>query len=139
MATLPSGMPDFVADDEDLARFITQSNHFNLIMAKPAAFLPNPKYRNTSVFRCGPDAEIICQTWQRINIGDRQLKGAAVCKAVSVRETGLHVTAQEPPDRHANIENWPWLEDDADLQKAKQLEKAQGIARKSKLVAVTCP
>ena len=51
MATLPSGLPELVGDEEDLTRFITQSNHFNSFMAKPAAFLPNPKYRNTSVFR----------------------------------------------------------------------------------------
>ena len=37
MATLPSGLPDVVADDEDIARFLTQSNQFNTTMAKPAA------------------------------------------------------------------------------------------------------
>ena len=26
---LPSGLPELVADDEDLARFLTSSNHFN--------------------------------------------------------------------------------------------------------------
>ena len=136
MATLPSGMPEFVADDEDLTRFLTQSGHFNSFMAKPAAFLPNPKCRNTSVFRCGPEADVIRQIWQKTNTSDRQLKAAAVFKAVSVRETGLDVIAHEPADRHADIENWPWMGDDADIQKAKQLEKAQSLARNSKLVVV---
>ena len=139
MATLPSGLPDLVADAEDLTRFITQSNHFNTTMAKPAAFLPNPKYRNTSVYRCGSDIEIIRQIWQKTNKSGRALKAAAVCKAVIVRNADLDVISKEPPDAHANIENWPWLDEDPDLQKAKQLEKAQSIAQKSKLVAVTFP
>jgi hypothetical protein len=138
MAT-PSGLPDLVGDGENLTRFITQSNHFNTTMAKPAAFLPNPKYRNTSVFRCGPDAEIIRQTWQQTNTGDRQLKAAAVLKATDVRKTGLDVIAREPPPAHANIEGWPWLENDPELQKARQLEHAQAIARKSSLVTVAFP
>ena len=139
MATLPSGLPDLIADTEDLARFITQGNHFNSTMAKPAAFLPNPKYRNTSVFRCGPDPELIRQTWHKTNLGDRPLKAAAVFKAAEVRKTGLDVIAKEPPLAHANLEGWPWLAHDPDLQKAKQLEQAQTIAQKSFLVDVTYP
>jgi hypothetical protein len=139
MATLPSGLPDVVADAEDLTRFITQSNHFNKTMAKPAAFLPNPKCRNTSVYRCGPDVEIIRRIWQKNNLSGRPLKAAATCKTANVRAAELDVIAKEPPDAHANIENWPWLDNDPELQKAKQLEKAQSIAQKSKLVAVTFP
>ncbi len=43
MATLPSGLSDIVADEEDLARFLTQSSQFSSTMAKAAAFLPGPK------------------------------------------------------------------------------------------------
>ena len=136
MDTLPSGLPDLVADEEDLTRFITQTNHFNSTMAKPAAFLPNPKYRNTSVFRCGPDRELIWKIWQNTNAGERTLKAAAICKTVEVRKIGLDAIAKEPPDRHANIEGWPWLDNDPEFQKAKQLEKAQSLAQKSKLVPI---
>jgi hypothetical protein len=139
MGTLSSGLPDLVADEENLTRFLTQSNHFNSLMAKPAAFLPNPKYRNTSVYRCGPDKEAIRQIWGKNNRGERTLKAAAVFKAANVRGAGLEVIPKEPPDAHANIEGWPWLESDPDLQKAQQLEKAQGIAQKSKLIAATYP
>ena len=134
MAALPSGLPDLVADDEDLARFLTQSNQFNALMAKPAAFLPNPKYRNTSVFRCGNDPDRIRGIWQKATNGQRPLKAAAIGKARSIRAAGLEVIAAEPPDGHANIEGWPWLENDPELQKAKQLEMAGEIAQNTELV-----
>lgn len=50
---LASGLPEIVADDEDLARFLTSSSQFNTQMAKPAAFLPSTSDRETSVFRHG--------------------------------------------------------------------------------------
>jgi hypothetical protein len=134
MATLPSGLPDLVNDEEDLARFLTQSNQFNALMAKPAAFLPNPKYRNTSVFRYGNDPERLRQTWQKITNGQRSLRAAAVCKTRDVRAAGLDVIAAEPPDAHANIEGWPWLENDPDLQKARQIEMAGTIAQAAEVV-----
>src|SRR6266704_3307857 len=34
---LPSGLAEVVADEEDLARFLTQSSHFNTEIVKPAA------------------------------------------------------------------------------------------------------
>jgi hypothetical protein len=55
MATLPSGLEEIAADDEDLARYLTSSSQFNAIMVKPAAFLPNPKDHETSVFRHGSE------------------------------------------------------------------------------------
>src|SRR5579871_7048060 len=112
MATLPSGLPNLIDDREDLTRFITQSNHFNSTMAKPAAFLPNPAFRNTSVFRCGPVPESIRQMWQNTNHGERTLKAAAVFKAGELRKIGLDAIAKEPPLAHANIEGWPWLDND---------------------------
>lgn len=137
MATLPSGLPDYVADEEDLSRFIAQSSHFNSTMAKPASFLPNPKYRNTSVFRCGLDFERIRELWEKNNAAGRVLKAVAAFKAVVVRNIGLDVIPEEPPERHANIERWPWGDDDPAFQKAKQLEKAQAIAQKSTLRVLT--
>lgn len=134
MATLPSGLPDLVAGAEDLARFLTQSNQFNSLMAKPSAFLPNPKYRNTSVFRCGADPDRLRELWTKTTNGERPLKAAAVCKAASVRNVGLDAIAKEPPDSHANIEGWPWLDNDPEMQKAKQVELAASIAQNSSLL-----
>lgn len=134
MATLPSGLPEVVSDSEDLSRFLTQSNHFNSVMAKPAAFLPNPKYRNTSVFRCGTDSERLRQIWQETTDGQRSLKAAAVFKAIEVTNVGLSAIASEPPAAHANLESWPWLENDPELQKARQLELAAQLARASTLM-----
>ena len=131
---LPSGLPDVVADSEDLSRFLTQSNHFNSVMAKPSAFLPNPKYRNTSVFRCGADSERIQNIWEKSSDGQRSLKAAAVLKAFEVAKVNLSVIASEPPPAHANLEGWPWLENDPELQKAKQVELAAQLAQASTLV-----
>ena len=134
MPTLPSGLPEQIADEEDLSRFLTQSSQFNLFGAKPAAFLPNPKYRNTSVFRIGVEPERLRQTWNETARGDRALKGAAICKAKSVRACQLDVIAEEPPPAHANIVSWPWLEADLELQKAQQLELAGQLASASEVI-----
>jgi hypothetical protein len=134
MTILPSGLPEFVADSEVLSRFLVQSNLFNSSGAKAAAFLPNPKYHNTSVFRMGGDAELLLQTWNATKTGDRQLKGAATLKAQSIRNVGLEVNSQEPPLAHANIEGWPWIENDPEFQKARQLELANALASESELI-----
>ena len=137
MATLPSGLPEVVVDSEDLSRFLTQSSHFNSVMAKPAAFLPNPRYRNTSVFRCGDEPTRLRQIWQETTDGQRSLKAAAVFKAIEVTNLGLSAVASEPPPAHANLGGWPWLEFDPELQKAKQLELAAQLAQASTLVRLS--
>jgi hypothetical protein len=134
MATLPSGLPEYVADEENLARFLTQSGHFNSLMAKPAAFLPNPKYKNTSVFRLGNEPDRLRQTWKETSTSAHTLKGAAICKARHIRSCQLDVIAEEPPPMHANIEGWPWLENDPELQKAKLVELASQIASGTEVV-----
>ena len=133
MEALSSGLPERVGDDEDLARFLTQSNQFNSVMAKPAAFLPHPKHKNTSVFRHGNEPEQLRKTWNETATGDRTLKAVAICKASHVREAQLDVTAAEPPPAHANIEGWP-MDSDPELQKAKQLELASQIAKATVVV-----
>jgi len=128
MATLPSGLPDVIADDEDIARFLTQSNQFNKTMAKPAAFLPNPKDRETSVSRHGREpSERLWQLGLAAARG-RTLYGAAIFKASDVREVGLDLTADEPPLFHAVLTRWPWFDHDPDEQKAKQKERANHLA-----------
>ena len=134
METLLSGLPEHVGDDEDLARFLTQSNQFSSSRVKASAFLPSPKHRNTSVFRMGADPARLVETWNQNNTGDRPLKAAAICKAQHVRAAGLDVIASEPPPTHANVEGWPWLENDAELQKAQQLECAIQIATEAAVV-----
>ena len=140
MAMLPSGLPEQVADDEDLSRFLTQSSHYrrnpgDSYMAKPAAFLPNPKTRNSSVFRIGNETERLRQIFEDTQKGDRTLKGLAFFKAADVRAANLEVIPEEKPPElppaHANIEGWPWLDHDPELQKAQQKDLANLIASKA--------
>ena len=134
MATTPSGLPERVGDDEDLARFLTQSNQYNSVMIKPSAFLPNPKDRETSVSRhgCEPVYDLWVLGLQAA--GSRTLHGAALFKAFVVREAMLEVEEDEPPSRHAVICGWPWNENDPVLQKAKQMEMALVIASHATLI-----
>lgn len=125
---LPSGLSDHVDDNESLARFLLQSNQFNAVMVKPAAFLPNPKDRETSVSRHG--REPLARLWE-IGLavaGSRKLYGAAIFTAHIVRRAQLDVVADEPPPRHAVIQGWPWIESDPELQKARQKELAALVA-----------
>lgn len=134
MPPLPSGLPEHVGDDEDLARFLTSSRSFNSLMAYPAAFLPNPRDRETSVFRHG--AEPRAALWEigrKQAARERTLHGAALVAARSVRAALLEVTVSEPPPRHAAIVGWPWG-DDPELQKAQQKERALLLAQASELL-----
>jgi hypothetical protein len=134
---LPSGLDELIADEEHLARFLTQSNQFNALMAKPAAFLPSLKDRETSVSRHG--SEPLESLWV---IGldaarHRNLYGAAIFKARAVRTAQLEVVADEPPARHAAIRGWPWIERDPELQRAAQKERAALIASEAVLLLKT--
>jgi hypothetical protein len=132
---LPSGLPEIVADEEALARFLTSSSYFNATTVKPAAFLPNRKAQmTTSVFRHSAELrENLIQI-----AGDRRpdvtVHGAAVCKAAVVRSAKLDVIAEEPPPLHANVVGWPVNEADPVLQKARQMERALDITSKCTLV-----
>jgi len=131
---LPSGLEAGIGDAEDLARFLTSSGHFNATMAKPAAFLPNPKDQETSVFRHGKEpSEALWQLGAEYAARDRTLHGAAVFAAGVVRSVGLAIESDEPPDRHAAIRNWPWNSEDPALQKAQQKELAAVLAGTAEL------
>ena len=135
MEMLPSGLSNVVEDEEDLARFLTSSRQFNAVMAKPAAFLPNPNDGETSVFRHGSDPrESLWRIGNEHVARDRTLHGAAIFKARHVRSALLEVVAQEPPPRHANIVGWPSSQIDPELGKAEQMERAALIARHADLV-----
>jgi hypothetical protein len=134
MESLPSGLPDLVADDEDAVRFLTQSNQFNAQMVKPSAFLPNPKDRETSVFRQEARPQDPLWALAREVITGRAVHGAASFKARVPRRTGqLDVVAAEPPPRHAAIRNWPWFDNDPEEQKARQKALAIVIASEATL------
>ena len=133
--SLPSGLPEEVGDVEPLARFLTSSGHFNNSKVKQAAFLPNPKDGRTSVFRHGVEqkSELEAIGHQEI-AGNRNLYGAGVVKASDVRAVNLEVEALEPPPRHADIIDWPWIKDDREFGKARRKEMAILLAQKSVLV-----
>jgi hypothetical protein len=134
MATLPSGLSDSISDDEDLARFLTQSSQFTTPLVKPAAFLPNPKDHQTSVSRHGPEPKADLWMLGLSAAGTRTLYAAAIFKAQTVRAAQLEVEADEPPPRHAVITGWPWDTADPDLQRAKQKELALKIASQAHLL-----
>lgn len=135
MATLPSGLPERVDDDEALARFLTSSSQFNTLMVKPTAFLPNPKNGETSVFRHAAEPrDALWEIGAAHVVGDRTLHGAAVFKARHVREAGLEAKAHEPPPRHANIVDWPAAGLDQQMTKAAQKERALMVAKFAELV-----
>ena len=135
MEMLPSGLPEIVADEEDLARFLTSRGHFNSQVVKPSAFMPEIEDRETSVFRHSNEPRD--RLW---TIGDehaaqgRTIHGAAIIKTQSVRNVQLDVFPDEPPERHAAIRNWPWTENDPDLRKAKHKELAVSLANDAQLL-----
>lgn len=132
---LASGLPDNVADEEDLVRFLTSSSQFSAQMAKPAAFLPSPNDRETSVFRHGSEPiEALWAIGDTYAAGNRTLHGAAIVKAGVVRAAQLDVIADEPPPRHAAIRGWPWHGTDPEEQKARQKERALSIASNAVLL-----
>lgn len=134
MALLPSGLPDQVADTEDLARFLPQSNLFNSEMVKPSAFLPNPRDRETSVSRHGLEPADHLWAMGKAAAGTRTLYGVAMFKASVVRKAKLGVYSDEPPDFHAVIRDWPWDDSDPESTKAKQKALAILIASEANLV-----
>ena len=111
---LPSGLPEFVADTEPLARFLTSDSQFNTAMAKPSAFMPGPSDAKTSVFR--QDANPLTALWETADreIGtSRRVRAVALLTAGAVRQAQLDVESHEPPPRHANIVGWPGSANDS--------------------------
>lgn len=116
-----------IADDEDLARFLTQSNHFKQGQVLPTAFLPSRRDHTTSVCRHGA---VPLDSLRQLGLnaaGNRKLYGAAILKAGDVRRAQLEVRADEPPERHAIICKWPQHED-PDLERAQRKERALQLA-----------
>lgn len=130
--TLPLGQPEEVADEEEITRFLTSSGHYNTSSVKPAAFMPNPKNGETSVFRHGAEPLEQLKAIAAATVGkDRRVHGAGIVKAAVIREASLEVSAADPPPRHANIIKWPWSETDRAFGKAEQKKLAALIAQKA--------
>jgi hypothetical protein len=135
MRILESGLPDQVANEEKLARFLTSSSQFNSKMVKPSAFLPEPGTWETSVFRSGSEPqEALWGVGHRYAAQGRNLHGVAIVEASSVRAIRLDVIAAEPPPKHSAIRNWPQVRDDPERQKAQHKELAILLASKAELV-----
>ncbi|WP_146748599.1 hypothetical protein [Thiomonas sp. X19] len=115
-------------DGEDLARFLTQSGHYKQQKVLPSAFLPSTKDRATSVSRHGGEPLERLKTLGVAAANGRALHGAAIFKASDARLAGLEVNADEPPERHALVKGWPWVDSDPQFQKAQQKEKALQLA-----------
>lgn len=133
MSALPSGLPEIVGDHEPVARFVGQSNKFNSLGAKPAAFLP-PSNGQTSVGRHGATPLDSLMALAVSFLGEAKVYGAAVVGTRQVRDTGLAVTPEEPPDRHANLHGWP-VNVDRDMERAERLVIAQQLVRESNWVS----
>ena len=132
---LPSGLPEYVDNTESLVRFLTSSSLFSGNGVKAAAFTPNPKNDETSVFR--HDAEPRDTLWglsAAITDAGRSLHGAALLSASNVRNVGLNVVAHEPPPRHANIVGWSKFDADPAMVKARNKELALGLAQHATLI-----
>jgi hypothetical protein len=132
---LPSGLPEAVGDDEDLARFLTSSSQFNAATVKPSAFMPSSKNGETSVFRHGEHPREALWQIAGEHVGfSRTVYGAAVVKAEHIRAALLQVNSSEPPPRHANITGWPWSSADTEFGKAEQKARALAIVQFAAIV-----
>lgn len=129
---LQSGLPEQIADEEVLARFLTSSRHYSVQkrLVRPEAFLPEESRRETSVFRHSGEPRDTLWAIGTIVVGtesNRRLHGAALFPAAAVCDVALQVVADEPPLLHAVIRAWPWPEDPK-LRKAAHKEISTRLA-----------
>ena len=125
-----------VGQEESLARYLTQRDHFsrpdNVVRAR--AFMPPPNFR-LSVFRiAGLSTEAVWDMGQREVINNmpqpRTLYGMADIKVLSVQKNNLIVDPNNTPVRHANIVGWP----EEPENKARRQSIAQELAAEARLV-----
>ncbi len=96
---------------------VTRENHHH--KSKP----PKPLVSNQFLHI----ADILRELGQ-VAAGSRPLYGAAIIKAAAVRNAALDVISSEPPERHALIQGWAWIDNDPEQQKAQQKERALLLA-----------
>jgi hypothetical protein len=136
MAILSSGLPDHVDDSEILARFLTSSSQYSSSGVKHSAFLPSATGRETSVSRHGPEPREDLWSIGREAAGVRNLHGAALLKAITIRQIGLDIFPDEPPPKHAAIRNWPWDESDPEMRKARHKALALLLPESAELLVI---
>lgn len=129
MPMMPSGLPEIVANEETLVRFVFTSNHYNAQGVKWQAIMPDPANDETSVFRSY--AGVPDDLWQQgLRIaGERTLTlhGAGCLSAALVLQASLAIKSVEPPPKHANIVGWPTIVGDPAMQKSARMELAKRL------------
>ena len=119
-----------VGETETLARFLTQSNHFNTGGATHRAFMPDP-HDDLSVSRVDHLSQQEIRVRGEATVEERKgtVYGWARLNVAAVLGQGLKIQPDEPPPGHAIIVGWPELKEDRkliaiELAKASQLNKA---------------
>ena len=133
---LPSGRDKVVENDEALARFAISKGQFSRVTRRPKPNLlsPNP-HVELSLSRVDDlDDDTIQALGDEVaqKRGRGSALGYAELQAVSPREIGLDVIADEPPLHHANITGWSAADDRAE-KKRLQLEKAKLLVEKCQM------
>ncbi len=105
-------MVETVLSSEILSRFIMQTNWYRLSdnCVRYAAFMPNPRNGETSVYRISgiSDREVWEIADREVGLRrDKPILGRADIGTSFVITKGLNVVPSEPPIRHANILGWP--------------------------------
>jgi hypothetical protein len=129
---LASGLPEHVADDEELVRFLTSSSQFNAAGVKRAAFMPAAHRPETSVLRRRGESREALLATGREQLKGRHVHGGAIVSAADVRAVLLDVVASEPPPRHANIVGWASA--DPEDFKAQRMAQAASLAERAILL-----
>jgi hypothetical protein len=119
---------------EILSRFILQRNWYRSSdnTVKYAAFMPNPKSGETSVFRTTGISDEEIWLIGEIEVATRRgkpISGRADIETAVVISLSLRVVPSEPPERHANITGWPDGRSAQKLIAIKLAEKAQFIKK----------
>lgn len=103
-------MDAVIAPAEILANYVVESNKIKSTGVDHRAFLPG-KDGERSLFRIdGLCTEYVAATGQAFvgNLRDRKILGWAALRAADVSVLNpLRLRADEPPPRHAVIDNWP--------------------------------
>ncbi len=129
--SLPSGLPEVVANDEPILRFLTNRNHYNTSAVKPPAFTPNPKDGCLSVARHNAEPIDASERMAREDFNLPKAVGVARLPAKAFRKEGLDFRADDTPPRHADVIDWPWREDDPEYGKSERKLIAAALAQQA--------
>ena len=101
-----------IVSDELVSHFLVANSEFNVLenRVRYKALLPSQKHQNISVVRTRNMSENEVWQWGRTNVKliDKQALYARAQMIVSdIISLDLRITPDEPPERHANVFNWP--------------------------------